>query len=81
VRNVIWCTGYHPGFSWIKLPVFDNDGLPEHDCGIVHRIPGLYFVGLHFLYAMSSATIIGISRDAERIVNTLAAHSPLAQTA
>ena len=21
VANVIWCTGYHPGFSWIDLPV------------------------------------------------------------
>src|SRR5204863_1980005 len=20
--NVIWCTGFHPGFSWIDLPVF-----------------------------------------------------------
>ena len=23
VANVIWCTGFHPGFSWIDLPVFD----------------------------------------------------------
>src|SRR5262249_55584253 len=23
-RNVVWCTGYHPGFSWIDLPVFDS---------------------------------------------------------
>src|SRR5262249_23068126 len=22
VANVIWCTGFHPGFSWIDLPVF-----------------------------------------------------------
>ena len=21
--NVIWCTGYHPGFSWVNLPIFD----------------------------------------------------------
>ena len=24
VANVIWCTGFQPGFSWIDLPVFDE---------------------------------------------------------
>jgi putative flavoprotein involved in K+ transport len=68
VKNVIWCTGYHPGFSWIDLPVFGKDGRPIHDRGTVSRVPGMYFVGLHFLYAMSSATLIGVGRDAERVV-------------
>jgi len=72
VKNVIWCTGYHPGFSWIDLPVFDEKGQPRHDRGVVTDTPGLYFAGLHFLYAMSSATFIGISRDAKWIVNALA---------
>ena len=36
------------------------------------KVPGVYFVGLHFLYAMSSATLIGIGRDAERIVKAIA---------
>jgi len=38
----------------------------------VPNVPGLYFVGLHFLYAMSSATLIGVGRDAGRIVGVLA---------
>ncbi len=67
VSNVIWCTGYHPGFSWIDLPVFNDRGEPVHDRGVT-EVPGLYFVGLHFLYSMSSATLIGIGRDAEHIV-------------
>jgi putative flavoprotein involved in K+ transport len=29
--------------------------------------PGLSFVGLHFLYSMSSTMIHGVGRDAERI--------------
>lgn len=29
VQNVIWCTGYQPGFSWIDLPVFGEDGRPS----------------------------------------------------
>jgi putative flavoprotein involved in K+ transport len=74
VRNVIWCTGYEPGFSWIDLPVFDGEGRPAHERG-VSNVPGLYFVGLHFQYAMSSATLIGVGRDAEYVVNTLQARS------
>lgn len=71
-QNVIWCTGYLPGFSWIDLPVFDEKGQPKHNRGISSDVPGLYFVGLHFLYAMTSATFVGVSRDAKWVVNTLA---------
>jgi putative flavoprotein involved in K+ transport len=73
VQNVIWCTGYDPGFSWIDLPVFEPNGDPLHERGIVSRAPGLFFVGLHYLYSMTSATIVGVSRDAKRVVNAIAA--------
>jgi putative flavoprotein involved in K+ transport len=72
VANVIWCTGFHPGFSWIDLPVL-KDGEPVHHRGVVADEPGLYFVGLHFLYAMSSTMIHGVGRDAEHIAGTIAA--------
>lgn len=75
VRNVIWCTGYEPGFAWIDLPVFDEQGDPMHDKGVVPSVPGLYFVGLHFLYAMSSASFAGIARDAERIAKAVASRA------
>jgi putative flavoprotein involved in K+ transport len=71
VANVIWCTGFHPGFSWIDLPVFDAQGNPKHDRGIAPGEPGLYFVGLHFLYAGSSSMIHGVGRDAERIAEAV----------
>jgi len=73
VQNVIWCTGYDPGFSWIDLPVFEGNGDPVHDRGIVSCVPGLFFVGLHYLYSMTSATIVGVSRDAKRIVKAVVA--------
>jgi len=74
VRNVIWCTGYQHGFPWIDLPIYGDNGghEPVHEQGVVPNVPGLYFVGLHFLYAMSSATLIGVGRDAGRIVGVLA---------
>ena len=72
VANVIWCTGYLAGFSWIDLPVFDADGEPRHDRGVVRGEPGLYFVGLHFLYAMSSTMIHGVGRDADYLADVIA---------
>jgi len=72
VTNVVWCTGYHPGFSWIELPVFDADGEPLQDRGVARGEPGVYFVGLHFLYAMSSGMIHGVGRDADHVADTIA---------
>jgi putative flavoprotein involved in K+ transport len=80
VRNVIWCTGYEPGFSWIDLPAFDKECRPAHERGI-SKVPGLYFVGLHFQYAMSSATLIGVGRDAEYVVKAVVARSRWAKRA
>jgi putative flavoprotein involved in K+ transport len=71
VANVIWCTGYHAGFDWIDLPVLDEDGEPRHERGLVASEPGLYFVGLHFLYALSSTMIHGVGRDASRVVDAI----------
>ena len=71
VANVVWCTGFEPGFSWIDLPVFDAHGEPEHQRGVVAAAPGLYFVGLHFLYAMSSTMIHGVGRDAEYVAERI----------
>jgi putative flavoprotein involved in K+ transport len=72
VSNVIWSTGYEPGFSWIDLPVFDGQGRPVHTRGICAAEPGLSFVGLHFLYAMSSSMIHGVGRDAEYLADRIA---------
>jgi putative flavoprotein involved in K+ transport len=72
VANVVWCTGFDAGFSWIRMPVFEVDGMPRHASGVACGEPGLYFVGLPFLYAFSSGMIHGVGRDAERIVKVIA---------
>lgn len=71
VENVIWCTGFEPGFSWIDLPVFDDAGDPVHVRGVVQSEPGLYFLGLQFLYSMTSATLTGVGRDARHIAKMI----------
>lgn len=68
--NVIWCTGYHPGFSWIDLPIFGELG-PLQERGIAASQPGLYFVGLSFQFAASSSMIHGVGRDAEFVARAI----------
>ncbi|CAN5887541.1 NAD(P)/FAD-dependent oxidoreductase [soil metagenome] len=69
--NVVWATGYNPGFSWIDLDVMDEAD-PIHDRGIVTNEPGLFFVGLEFLYSLSSEQIHGVGRDAAHIAHAIA---------
>jgi len=78
VSNVIWCRGFTPDFRWIELPVFvfGEDGYPIHYRGVVEGEPGLYFVGLLFLYSLTSSLIGGVGRDAEYVSGHIAARSP-----
>jgi putative flavoprotein involved in K+ transport len=69
VSNVIWCTGFTPNYDWIDLPIATDNGFPIHDRGIVESPPGLYFIGLLFLYSLSSALVGGVGRDADYIVD------------
>jgi putative flavoprotein involved in K+ transport len=69
VRNVIWCTGFRPDYSWIRLPFeCGDDGYPVQYRGVVPSSPGLYFVGLPFLHSFASMFIGGAGRDARRVV-------------
>jgi putative flavoprotein involved in K+ transport len=71
VANVVWCTGYRASHGFLELPIFDAQGEPRHEGGVVAGQPGLYFVGLHFGYAMSSTMIHGVGRDARRIAKVI----------
>jgi putative flavoprotein involved in K+ transport len=75
VTNVIWCTGFGNDFSWIDLPIFDGDGMPLHDRGVVSSEAGLYFVGLPFQYSASSPVLPGIGRDHAYVAKRIAART------
>ena len=74
VANVIWCTGFRQDFGWIEMPVFDGDSSPVHERGVASE-PGLYFVGLDFLYAFTSENVGGVYRDAKHIVKHIASRT------
>ena len=68
VRNVVWCTGFRPDFSWIRFPFeLGEDGYPVQYRGAAASPPGLYFAGLPFLHSFASMLIAGTARDAEQI--------------
>ncbi len=73
VANIVWCTGFRNHFDWIHLPVTGPDGYPRMERGVVPTAPGLYFIGLPFLYSLTSMLVGGVGRDAaylaERIGN------------
>jgi putative flavoprotein involved in K+ transport len=76
VSNVVWCTGFTPDYAWIDLSLPTHNGVPVHDRGIVRSCAGLYFVGLPFLYSLSSALLGGVGRDAGHIVDHIDATRP-----
>ncbi|GAP36273.1 MSMEG_0569 family flavin-dependent oxidoreductase [Piscinibacter sakaiensis] len=63
ISAVVWCIGFHPGFEWVDLPVFNGRGQPGHLRG-VSAVPGLYFLGLPWLHTWGSGRFSGIARDA-----------------
>jgi putative flavoprotein involved in K+ transport len=63
ISTVIWTTGYRPDLRWIDMPVTDGMGLPRQVRG-VSEVPGLYFLGSLWLHDQTSATLIGLQRDA-----------------
>jgi putative flavoprotein involved in K+ transport len=73
IDAVIWATGYRPDYSWIKLPIFDEDGCLCHRRGVT-GVPGLSFLGLTWQHTRGSALIGWVKDDAEFIAETIAAY-------
>jgi putative flavoprotein involved in K+ transport len=73
VDAVIWASGYRPDYSWIRLPVFDDDGRLRHRRGVTD-VPGLHFLGLTWQYTRGSALIGWVKDDAEFIAERIAAY-------
>ena len=73
VDAVIWATGYRSEYSWIRLPIFDDDGRLRHRRGVTD-MPGLYFLGLTWQYTRGSALIGWVKDDAKFIAERIAAY-------
>jgi len=63
IGTVIWTSGYRPEYGWVRFPVFDDMGFPVQVDGR-SSVPGLYFVGVHWLRKNKSAILYGVGEDA-----------------
>jgi putative flavoprotein involved in K+ transport len=72
ITSVIWAIGFRTNFSWVDFPIFDAKGLPAHTRGVT-EVPGLYFLGLPWLYTWGSGRFCGVGRDATFLGRHIAA--------
>ncbi|HZM21498.1 MAG TPA: NAD(P)-binding domain-containing protein, partial [Anaerolineales bacterium] len=70
VSTLIWATGFTGDFSWINMPVFDDQNKPIHKRGVSAE-RGLYFVGFPWLNSRKSGILYGIDEDAQYIANVI----------
>jgi putative flavoprotein involved in K+ transport len=66
IRTIVWATGFHRHYPWLKVPVLDQRGEIRHRGGITGA-PGLYALGLQFLRRRKSNFIDGVGDDASEI--------------
>jgi putative flavoprotein involved in K+ transport len=72
---VVFATGFRPDYrSWLPWPdAFDEHGFPLHREGASTVVPGLYFLGVHFLRKRKSSLLMGVGEDAAIVAGRIAA--------
>ena len=74
---MIFAGGFRPDYgSWIPWgEAFDELGFPIHEEGASTVVPGLYFVGVHFLRKRKSSLLLGVGEDAQIVAAQVAEHA------
>lgn len=78
ISAIIWAVGFHTDFSWIEAPAFNESGYPQHSRGVSVQ-PGLYFLGLPWLWTWGSGRFEGVGEDAAWLAESIIRH-PLRAT-
>jgi len=69
---VIFTSGFRPDYSrWVHFPAFDDLGFPLTADGASVVVPGLYFVGVHFLRKRKSSLMFGVGEDAAIVAHSV----------
>jgi putative flavoprotein involved in K+ transport len=72
ITTIIWATGYGYDYDWLRVPVLDDRGRPRQQRG-VSPVPGLYFLGLHWMHTFKSGLLSGVGDDAEYLAEHMTA--------
>jgi putative flavoprotein involved in K+ transport len=75
IGAVIWTSGYRPDYRWVKLPVVDEMGFPIQKDG-ASQVPGLYFVGVHWMRKLKSSILYGVAEDSELLAEHIVSNRP-----
>ena len=67
VGAIVWATGFTPDWSYVRLPIFDGSGYPVHRRGVT-SVPGVFVIGLPWLWTWGSGRFLSVGRDAEYVV-------------
>ena len=76
ISSLIWATGFTGDFSYLNLPVFDENGSLVHVNGL-SIVEGIYFIGLPWMRRRKSGIVYGIRDDAEFIAGKIEAYHKL----
>jgi putative flavoprotein involved in K+ transport len=76
IGAIVWASGFRCNFDWVKLPIFEDGGEPVHRRGVT-QFPGIYFLGLRWLYKRKSAFLLRASgaEDAAYLAEQIMARS------
>jgi putative flavoprotein involved in K+ transport len=70
--TVIFTAGFRPDYArWVHIPAFDEWGFPLTVDGASTVVPGLYFVGVHFLRTRRSSLLFGVGEDAALVARSI----------
>jgi len=67
---VIWTTGFRPDYGWVHADVCDDMGFPIQTDGRT-KVPGLYFMGVHFMRKLKSSILHGVGEDAQVVAEQI----------
>jgi putative flavoprotein involved in K+ transport len=71
---VVFAGGFRPDYSWLPWAgVVDGLGFPVHRDGESTAVPGLHFVGVHFLRKRKSSLLVGVGEDAAIVAGSIRA--------
>jgi putative flavoprotein involved in K+ transport len=72
IRTIVWAAGFTVDYSFVRIPVFDQDGYPVQQRGVT-AYPGLYFMGVHYQHKNKSDLFYGVGEDAEYVAAAVTA--------
>ncbi len=72
---VIVSGGFRPDYRWMRIAgVCDEIGFPRQHDGASTVVPGLFFVGVHFLRKRKSSLLCGVGEDAAVVAEGVVRH-------